>query len=167
MAITKADVLIWLKLADEKKIPSDPDVLELGEGEWYGDYSVRKLPEFIDKYAKDSDKESLNRWYKDMATDPRPWPEKRHICFDLVKLFYKTVLQFRNVTSIDLHGTANALKLDLNYSLNASKQYDVIINTGTIEHVFNAGQAFISCHNLCKEQGLMFHVFPLINQHVA
>ena len=47
--------------------------------------------------------------------------------------------------------------LDLNECYEGLPQYDYIINPGTIEHVFNIGQAVKNTHLMLKPGGLAFH----------
>ena len=160
MAITKADVHIWFKLADEGLIPPDPDVLELGEAEWYGDYHYGEIPAIIEKYARPADRKSLIDAAESLIHGERPVAEMPLVSFDFARLFYIALLRYKTITTIDLGGTDNAQKFDLNLPVNSGKQFDIIINTGTFEHLFNISQGFRTSHDLCKPAGLMFHAFP-------
>lgn len=67
-----------------------------------------------------------------------------------------------DVISIDLNGKDGALPLDLQEPLPESLgQFDIIINAGTTEHVIDQDACFQNIHNLCKTNGLMFHMVPL------
>ena len=50
---------------------------------------------------------------------------------------------------------------DLNFPLpdNFGK-YDLVVDNGTIEHVFNIGQAMMNCASLCAVGGVIFHYNP-------
>lgn len=64
-------------------------------------------------------------------------------------------------TSIDWNGKNGALKLDLNKPIEIG-QFDVVTNIGTAEHVENNEQCFENIHNLCKKNGIMIHIAPLV-----
>jgi hypothetical protein len=65
--------------------------------------------------------------------------------------------------SIDLNGEDEALPIDLDKSVPfiLLNQFDVITNYGTIEHVNNQYQVFKNVHDMCKNGGLIIHIFPL------
>ena len=59
----------------------------------------------------------------------------------------------------------NELIVDLNYP-NASflleGKYDLVIDNGTLEHCFNAGEALINAARMVKQKGgFIFHINPL------
>lgn len=147
MAITTADVLIWQRLRDEGKLPKQPSILEIGEGNWYGDYPLDQLAELAGP--------DVRRLYESRDDDPE-W------LFKMAELFYRSVLGATWQFAIDLDGTGKAVRLDLNYPvfLDAGPDYDIVINTGTAEHVWNVAQVFRTCHEACKTGGLMFHCLP-------
>ena len=49
---------------------------------------------------------------------------------------------------------------DLNVCNGLTKKYDVIIDCGTNEHVFNAANVFVFTHNSLKREGIMLKVLP-------
>ncbi len=67
-----------------------------------------------------------------------------------------------DVVSIDINGKDGALPLDLEKPLPKSVgTFDIIINGGTTEHIKKQYECFQNIHNLCKMDGLMFHMIPL------
>jgi Methyltransferase domain len=65
--------------------------------------------------------------------------------------------------TIDLDGRHGAIGLDLNTDQVPDKlrqQFDLVINTGTTEHVANQAQAFRIIHDLTRIGGVMFHEVP-------
>ena len=76
-------------------------------------------------------------------------------------------LNFRNYNSIDINGAYKSEKFDLNKNIyleyNFKKKYNLVINNGTGEHIFNQYSLFLNIHNLTKKEGLMIHVLPFID----
>ena len=156
MGITHNDRLVFLRLRNAGLLPPRPSLLELGEGQWYGDIPFETLSEDIDELVRDETlREELHlRMAKILCggTDFKSW--------DLVKLFFRACLDYRKYTAIDFHGTPEALKIDLNYPVSLGEQFDVLINAGTAEHIFDIGQFFRSAHDLTRPGGVMVHVMP-------
>lgn len=156
MAITSIDYSLFRALRAADRLPLGGDVLELGEANWYGDVGVADLIEDINRYAPEAERAGLlQRLDEIVATKP---PSR---LFDLAKIFWATFLQPKSLTAIDLHGADQALKLDLNQPLELPQSYDVILNLGTLEHVFNAPQALKTVHDHIRPGGLMIHGMPL------
>lgn len=95
---------------------------------------------------------------------------------DLILNDYKSIendnvlfshLGFDNVESIDFsdHEEANHI-VDMNYPLNNGNlfnRYDLLINNGTLEHVFSASNCLINMSKLVKPEGYILHFAPLNN----
>jgi SAM-dependent methyltransferase len=65
--------------------------------------------------------------------------------------------------TIDLDTRHDAIPLDLNTDQvpqQLRRQFDLVINTGTTEHVANQAQAFRIIHDLTRKGGVMFHEVP-------
>lgn len=112
-------------------IPHGSSLLEIGEANWYGEIE----PDF-------------------------PCRNIRNL-HDIAKDFYASWLAPSRIVSVDMNGTASALRLDLNAPLNLGEQFDAVINHGTAEHVFNIAQVFASMHDACKVGGWLIHDAPL------
>ncbi len=138
MAIDRAAVALWRVLRPH--LPPRPTVLEIGEANWYGDVPTVDVPELAD--------------VPDLATADL-WEKAR--------IFYKSVLDPARIDAVDLQGTRTARRFDLNRPLPmpASVRYDIVINTGTTEHVFDQRQVFETIHDRTKPGGLMVHAFPV------
>ena len=80
--------------------------------------------------------------------------------------YFKSI-GFKEYKSIDINGAYNSLQFDLNkniletYSYN--EKYDLVINNGTGEHVFNQYSLFLNFHNLTKLNGVMLNILPFID----
>ena len=62
---------------------------------------------------------------------------------------------FLNYQTIDINEEENSLAFDLNTVIEDTygykEKYDLVINNGTGEHVFNQLSLFKNMHNLCKK----------------
>lgn len=156
MAITAIEYSFFRSLRRQGLMPIGGDVLEVGEANWYGDVGVSNLladiPEFAPTETRD---ELLLRLDLLARTEPPP-------LFDIAKVFWAVFLRPRSLTAIDLHGGPNALRLNLNEPVNLQgRQFDVVLNLGTLEHVFNIGQAMATLHELTRPGGVIVHGMPL------
>lgn len=117
-------------------LPIGGSLLEIGEANWYGDiepdFPCRDITQFH-AIAKDC---------------------------------YASLFAPHEIASVDMNGTESALRWDLNGPLGFidrhghEKTFDVVINHGTAEHIFNIGQVFKSMHDACCPDGLMIHESP-------
>ena len=82
------------------------------------------------------------------------------------KDYFKSI-GFRDYKSIDINGAYNSLQFDLNKNIsetyNYKEEYDLVINNGTGEHVFNQYALFLNFHNLTKLNGVMLNILPFID----
>ena len=73
---------------------------------------------------------------------------------------------YKKYEIIDINGAYDSYKFDLNQDIESSynfkNQYDVVINNGTGEHVFNQFSLYKNIHNLTKEGGLMLNILPFL-----
>jgi hypothetical protein len=157
MAINAIDYVIYRELSKSKQIPARPDVLELGEANWYGDVEIAQLAQDIGEYANPDCRMELIKTLEQML---KKEPRAASFHFDIAKVFYKTFLDFNTITAIDLDGTEKALRYDLNIRVPLEKQYHLVTNTGTAEHVFNIHQFFKTVHERTLPGGLMIHAMP-------
>jgi len=77
--------------------------------------------------------------------------------------FWK-LLKAKKYTCIDINKSNNSIYLDLNFPLKAKKlnsKFDLVIDFGNNEHVFNIGEAYKSMYTMCKKNGYLW-----INQSV-
>lgn len=80
--------------------------------------------------------------------------------------FFKSV-GYNDYCSIDINGAYDSYKFDLNKNINETyrfkNSFDLVINNGTGEHVFNQHSLFLNIHNLTKKDGLMLNILPFID----
>ncbi len=134
MSIDRASVQLWAII--KPHLPPWPVVLEIGQANWFGDVPVSE----VDAFNGVTGLETLN-------------------LFELARLYYSKVLDFSAIDSVDMGGP-NALRYDLNEPLPLTRDYDIVINTGTAEHVFDQRQVFETIHDRTRQGGIMVHAFP-------
>lgn len=81
--------------------------------------------------------------------------------------FLKTFLGAKSITSLDYSNYENCTLLhDMNYPVEKvyHEKYDVVIDGGSLEHVFNFPVALANCMNMVKKGGSLF-VFSMANNH--
>ena len=156
MAITTIDYAVFEMLHAERIVPPRPTLLELGEAEWFGDVALLRLSESIEERV--ADVEQRDALQQRLATLIAARPPT--LGWDLAKIFYGVFLGCRHIVSIDLHGSAEARRIDLNERVDLGEQFDVVFNSGTAEHIFNVGQFFKTVHEVTRPGGLMLHVAP-------
>lgn len=149
MAITHADCVLWRLLRDADAIPDRPSVLEIGKANWYGDVPADQFYADLAKYGSAESRR---------GTSPVD-------VWAAAERYYKAMLREPSVvTAIDLDPAApGARREDLNCPIRFPYPgfYDVIINTGTAEHVFDLRQVWETMHDAAKPGGLMVHSMPL------
>lgn len=81
----------------------------------------------------------------------------------LTEAYYRA-LGFSKYEAIDINSRFGSMIMDLNLDLEAHygfrSTYDLVVNTGTSEHVFNQAAFLRNAHNLTASGGLMLHVVP-------
>jgi hypothetical protein len=82
------------------------------------------------------------------------------------KDFFKSI-GYSDYYSIDINGAYKSYKFDLNKDINDKynfkETFDLVINNGTGEHVFNQYLLFLNLHNITKKGGLMLNILPFVD----
>jgi SAM-dependent methyltransferase len=112
-------------------LPHGGTLLEIGEANWYGDLDPASVG-----------------------------LERQENLFSVAKAFYQQLFAPSRCVAVDMNGTPAAWRCDLNKPLPPLGLFDVVINHGTAEHIFNIAQVFASIHAACKAGGLMIHESP-------
>lgn len=99
------------------------------------------------------DSEAILRWHGMTGRLPG--------VFDTTELFRRLGCRLDVIDLAEVRG--GELVADLNYPLPASwhGRFDLVMDTGTCEHVFNAGQAFINLASTVKPGGFIVQAVPL------
>ncbi|MBF0296947.1 MAG: hypothetical protein HQL96_17320 [Magnetococcales bacterium] len=163
MAITGIEYTVLRFLREQNALPLGVDLLELGEANWYGDVALEAFQRDIGLFAREADRASLLQWLGDVIRQlqtPLEASQRAALMFALPKVHYRTFFHARSIVSIDLNGTSQALRLDLNTPIDLGRRFGVVLNIGTAEHVFNQFQVFKTMHDHALAGGLMVHVLP-------
>lgn len=113
-------------------LPQGGSLLEIGEANWYGDVDPSECG----------------------------FEANGHNPFEIAKLIYADLFAPKRIVSVDIQGTSQSLKFDLNNPIHVRGQFDVVMNHGTAEHIFNIGQVFKTMHERTNVGGLMIHEAP-------
>jgi len=157
VAITQIEFHLINDLLRAGVIPAGPRVLELGQANWYRDVPMTALEAAVTEFATDDARRarSLDAIRKEFQSQGPRW------VFNLATLYYRAVLNPRERVAIDLHGPPAALSLDLNQPVDLQgRRFDLLMNLGTAEHVFDVAQVFRTAHNLTAPGGVMIHGMP-------
>lgn len=96
----------------------------------------------------------------------KPWPEypvqfvNSGSVNPVAKPFFKS-LGYDHV-SVDINGEDDALVHDMSFPFDLEKQFDVVTDFGTSEHVPSLYNCLLNIHNHTKNGGKIFHVNPLV-----
>lgn len=157
MAITLVEFTVLLNLRQQVSIPPRPDILELGEQQWHPGLALDVLVGGVrDTLANEPQVfADFIAAMKAIQAAPGEWPH-----FDVIKQLYRVLFDYASYTSVDFHGPPSALKLDLNEPLPIDRQFHIVTNIGTAEHVFDVAQVFKTVHERTLSGGLMIHTAP-------
>lgn len=158
MAISAKEYLFLSILHQTQRLPDQPTVLEVGEQHWHGDVSVATLAQDLDQTSADPDQRAALHQALEQALQQ----DAQRVNFDIAKVAYRLYLNYKAIAAIDLHGTEDALQFDLNYPVSLDRTFDITINFGTGEHVFNVAQFFKTLHDLTRPGGIMLHTMPFL-----
>lgn len=95
--------------------------------------------------------------------------ERRFGAGDLDRLveMYFSAIGFASYIAIDVNSRHGSLVMDLNNNFvegyEFKRQFDLVTNNGTGEHIFDQGAVFRNAHELTKPGGFMIHCLPCNN----
>ena len=155
MAITSYlhEILIFLKKKELISSGKTKSIFEIGEQNWYGDVSLKDLIKTINNYSDSKDKEVLCKKLNEIILLTKKGTDPRTFAFDVAKIFYKAIFDYKEYMALDLKGTKHSTNFDLNNEYKDSKTYDVVTNIGTSEHIFNQLAVFKTIHNIVAVGG--------------
>ena len=83
--------------------------------------------------------------------------------FSTTKSFY-LANGYRSYLALDVNTKKDAIICDLNRSVKEQgidRQFDLVTNNGTGEHIFDQRMVFQNTHDLCKTGGIILNCLPL------
>lgn len=140
-------------------LPQHGDVLEIGEARSFvplrevlydrriGVDSARVQQIFDDSIAYSESVKGDDRYHELVG-------------FYVAKKIYSVLFKYNSITSIDYSGSDAAIKVDLNEPFSLGRQFNVCLNCGTTEHIFNQYQAYRTIHEHTAVGGVMIHWQP-------
>jgi len=156
MAITALEFMVLGSFREHGLLPLKPRVLELGESNWYGDVSVDQFEEEIRRIARDpQERDQRISQLKQTVAANRPG-----LLYELARLFFATIVQAGEYSAVDPGTPGSRFRFDLNEPVPIAEQFDLVLNIGTAEHIFNVYQFFKTAHERTVAGGLMMHSSP-------
>jgi hypothetical protein len=130
-------------------------ILEIGQANWYEADPLPLLAD-IERFVE----EPTRRFRLAMQIRALAAARPDGYLFEVARVFYEIFFAPSEIISIDMGGTEQAIKFDLNDPLPYFRQVGMTINHGTAEHIFNIAQVFRTMHDCCTPGGLMIHESP-------
>lgn len=162
MAITAVEYSVLVKLRQDGLLPPAPAVLDLGEQNWYGDVSFKAV-RILAKEALSGDPDGLAAFVEEFDRVVKRIESGTDIAAGLRlmgRLFYRAVFAPMSYDAVDYDPAADAIHHDLNEPLDLDRQFDIVTNIGTAEHVFDIARVFRTVHRVTAPGGLMIHTAP-------
>lgn len=157
MAIAALQYVVLRSLREQNVLPQGATALELGESNMYGDVSVQEMENDIARLVTDDGKRAslIAELHEAMKL------EQMAKLYCMAKVFYRGVLGCSSIEAVDPGTPGSEYKFDLNDPVAIDKQFDLVLNLGTGEHIFNVFQFYKTVHELTRPQGLMVHAAPM------
>lgn len=150
MAITLVEFTFLLEASRLGLLPQQGSLLEFGEAETIFD-AARAIPLVLAEGQR-----------RDMLL-AEPAPEGMTKTYADAKLIYKALFDYRSYNAIDLLPPNDyRLQQDLNLPFDLGTRFDVCINNGTTEHVFNQANCYKAIHDHTAPGGVMIHWTPCL-----
>lgn len=150
MAITLVEFNFLLEASRLGLLPQQGSLLEFGEAETIFD-AARAIPLVLaegqrrDTLLAETAPDSIAKTYAD------------------AKLIYRALFDYRSYNAIDLlPPNDHRLQQDLNLPFDLGTRFDVCINNGTTEHVFNQANCYKAIHDHTAPGGVMIHWTPCL-----
>lgn len=150
MAISNIEFSFLLEAARLGLLPQEGSLLEFGEAEAVID-AAQAIPLVL---AKGQRRDAL------LAETA---PDGMFKLYADAKRIYRAFFDFRSYNAIDLLPPNHyRLQQDLNVPFDLGTRFDVCINNGTTEHVFNQANCYKAIHDHTAPGGVMIHWTPCL-----
>lgn len=151
MGLSKNEIIDILKLRQQYKFSS---LLMLGKQDIGNTAELDEYRSLLNKYGISYNEDKYNKLYPDID-------EGLNIIIDSVD-FFKCF--FTEVNALDINAYEGAdIIFDLSSNSMPSKlneRWDIVIDGGTLEHIFNQTVAFDNMNHLVKRNGYIYHNVP-------
>ena len=156
MAITGLEYIVFTSLRAHGLLPPKPRVIELGESNWYGDVPTEQLERDVSAFVADATtRDGLLANLRDAVQAKRA-----DQLYEIARVFWRAFLDPASYDAIDPGTPGRRYAFDLNQPVPLAEQFDLTVNIGTAEHVFNVHQFFKTAHDLTRPGGMMMHSSP-------
>lgn len=140
-------ILRWVStLADTGAFRGLESVLELGPQDFF--FPAEKLLEIAAAHFG-GDASEVTR---SLMSGELPYDNRQALFYSLFGL--------KAYVSVDTYDERATFRQDLNSAPAAPRQFDLLVDFGTSEHVFNVGNAFVYTHNTLRAGGVCLKVLP-------
>jgi hypothetical protein len=150
MAISNIELSFLLEASRRGLLPQECSILEFGEAETMID-AAQAIPLLLaegqrrDALLAETAPDGMSQDYAD------------------AKRIYRALFDFRSYNAIDLLPPNDyRLQQDLNVPFDLGTRFDVCINNGTTEHVFNQANCYKAIHDHTATGGVMIHWTPCL-----
>jgi hypothetical protein len=133
-----------------------PRVLELGCSNWYGDVPLEDFEQEIRRLVTDPAERDRQVFRLSHAVAARR-PDQ---LYEIANIFYDSIVQAGAYSAVDPGSPGSRFQFDLNLPVPIEEKFDLTINIGTAEHIFNVFQFFKTAHDRTETGGLMMHSSP-------
>lgn len=155
MGITPAELRFLTAAYRSGALPRGGDILELGEAETI---FVPDLAAALAGALHDIDRSEPALIAEARRLDAaRSDYQKRFVG---AKLVYKLFLGWDSILAVDGLPSPAAICIDLNRPCDLGRRFDVCINNGTSEHIFDQANVYRFMHDHTKAGGVMIHYTP-------
>jgi SAM-dependent methyltransferase len=93
-----------------------------------------------------------------LATCREDSPEM--VPYSEARAIYRWIFGCQTYRAIDFSAVDARDRLDLNHPFELETKFDVVVNNGTSEHIFNQANVFEMMHRHVKVEGIMVHYTP-------
>ena len=155
MAITQIEYALIRKFREVGLLKPGGALIEFGQSNWYGDVPLEQLTTDLENFSAPEKRAALRARLAETVAARSP-----EMLFDIATIFYECFLDPSRYAAIDYGGTKVAQKHDLNVPLPDIGKFDVAIDFGTGEHIFNIKTFFENVHNVTAPGGTMIHGLP-------
>jgi SAM-dependent methyltransferase len=134
---------------------SHSSILELGEA------TTNRL-DLINKIDRIADATGLSRGSIEAELRVCHDVPPQNIPYTEARAIYRWVFGCGDYQAVDLGARDPSYRVDLNYPFDLGREFDVVVNNGTSEHIFNQANVFQMMHNHVKPGGLLVHYTPCL-----